>query len=242
MTGTVPLYLDWHYLWDADGKAVHTTAKDLPPGSTVLDVGANIGIMACSLAVQRPDLHIVAIEPVPDNAACLRENVKANGLTNIEIVHAAVSDRPGMLKFSVEGPWSSVRESGVEVPAITLDNFADRDVSMVKIDVEGWEPHVIAGGAGLLSRKRPLVLMEWNAICLLFAHHDPVSFAEALWGSFDMLECFVEDKPRGAPQSARGIVHDNIMEFKSVSDILMRAHAGAAMPSLDRMINPPRCW
>jgi hypothetical protein len=113
---------------------------------------------------------------------------------------------------------------------------------MVKIDVEGWEPHVIAGGAKLLSESRPLVLMEWNTMCLLYAHHDPVSFAEALWASFDVLECFVEEKPRGAPRDALGIVHDNVMEFHSVSDLLMRPRAGSQIPSLGRMINPPRCW
>jgi FkbM family methyltransferase len=195
------------------------------------------------LAVQRPDLHIVAIEPVPDNVACLRENVKVNGLTNIEIVPAAVSARAGSVEVVVAGPWSYIVETGgVGVPAITLDMFADRNVSLIKIDVEGWEPYVIAGCPALLSKAMPLVYMEWNTLALMTLHHDPLSFADALWGAFDILDCFAGDKSQGVPQSAKHIVIDNVVRDQSVSDVLMRPRAGCDIPSLRTMIDPPRFW
>ena len=196
MCGTVPIYLDSRRNWRADHSLMCATAKDLPSGSTVIDVGANIGLMCCSLAVQRPDLSIIAIEPVPDNVECLRQNVAENSIPNVEIIHAAVSDKPGTVRLSNNGPWSAVREHGeVSVPAVSLDQFLDRNVTYVKIDVEGWEPYVIAGGSRLFPKCRPRVLMEWNTWCLLLAHHDPISFARAIWNSFDVKEVYFHEKP-----------------------------------------------
>lgn len=121
-------------------------------------------MMTCSLAVQRPDLKIVAIEPVPDNVECLHRNVTENGIANVEIIHAAASDKPGTVKVNINGPWSAVLEHGeVSVPAVSLDQFADRNVSYIKIDAEGWEPYVLAGGHTILPLLRPLVFMEWNS-------------------------------------------------------------------------------
>lgn len=238
--GTVPLYLKWFNNWNADISAIYATAKDLPIGSTVIDVGANIGIMCCSLATQRPDLKIIAIEPVPPNVECLRRNVQANGLTNVEVIHAAVSDKPGTVRVNVNGPWSAVLENGeVEVPAITLDQFVNIRPAYIKIDVEGWEPYVLAGARAVLAASRPLVLMEWNSWSLLVARHDPISFSLAVWEAFDILEQFHEEKPKGAPTWDRQLVHDNITAYGSVTDVLMRPKAGISLASLEAMIYPP---
>lgn len=238
--GTVPIYLEWHKNWGADHSALYATAKDLPEGSTVLDCGANIGMMACSLAAQRPDLKIVAIEPVPDNVECLTRNVRENGLSNVEIIHAAVSDKPGTVNVNINGPWSVVTERGeATVPAVTLDRFADRNVAYVKIDVEGWEPYVLAGGRKMLAASRPLVFMEWNTWSLTLAHHDPIAFAREIWRAFDVTETYHSEKPQGVPGSAVDIVGDNITKYGSVSDLLMRPKAGVDMPKLEDMIYSP---
>lgn len=243
MVGTAPLYLDWHYNWKADQSALLACAKDLPAGTTVLDIGANIGMMCCSLAVQRPDLEIVAIEPVPENLRCLRENIAANGITNVEVIHAGVAEKPGKLRFDTSGPWSSVQATGgTEVDCLTLDSLDYSNVGLIKIDVEGWEPNVIAGGSQLLSQQRPLVLMEWNTLCLVNVHHDPLSLAEALWSSFDILGSYFEERPDTLPQSASQLVHDNVVHHKSVTDVLMRPKIGATIPRLAEMIDAPRNW
>jgi FkbM family methyltransferase len=240
MRGTVPIYLEWHQNWGADHSAIYATAKDLPSGSTVIDVGANIGMMTCSLAVQRPELKIIAIEPVPDNVECLRRNVTDNGITNVEIIHAAASDKPGTVRVNINGPWSAVLEHGeVSVPAVSLDQFADKNVSYVKIDVEGWEPYVLAGGRKLLAKLRPQVFMEWNTWSLLLAHHDPISFAREVWKAFDVTEAYFSEKPQGAPKSDIDIVCDNITKHGSVSDLLMRPRQGVVMPTLKDMIHSP---
>jgi hypothetical protein len=60
-----------------------------------LDVGAFIGydsLLSGRLLEGRPG-RIVAIESNPGHLALLRENVQLNRLTNVEVVHAALSDR-----------------------------------------------------------------------------------------------------------------------------------------------------
>jgi FkbM family methyltransferase len=240
ITGTVPLYLEWFNGWDADISAIYASSREIPSGSTVIDVGANIGIMSCSLAAQRPDINIIAIEPVADNFDCLKRNVADNGLTNVEVIHAAVSDKPGKVRVNTNGPWSAILENGEsEVDAITLDQFNDRNITYVKIDVEGWEPYVLAGGRELFAKNRPLVLMEWNSWSLMAAHHDPFSFANAVWKAFSVTEMYFEEKPQGAPKSGIDIVHENITKHGSVTDILMRPRAGESVPHLHEMIYSP---
>ena len=59
-----------------------------------LDVGAHIGTLACALALENPGLSVIAIEPVPENAALIRENVGLNGL-GVHVIEAGASDTDG---------------------------------------------------------------------------------------------------------------------------------------------------
>ena len=56
------------------------------PGSTVIDVGANIGYNTIRAARRAgPRGRVVAFEPTPDNLAVLRHNIAASGLTNVVV-------------------------------------------------------------------------------------------------------------------------------------------------------------
>jgi FkbM family methyltransferase len=58
-----------------------------------IDVGAHIGIVSVALATLNPDLRIVAVEALPENAEVLRENVILNGLRDrVFVEEAAASD------------------------------------------------------------------------------------------------------------------------------------------------------
>ena len=244
MQGPLPLALQAFANWNADDGLIYKLAKDLPAGATFMDIGANVGMVSCSLAVQRPDLKIVAIEPVPQNVDCLKRNVSVNKLINIEVVHAAASDTCGTVHVNVAGPWSTVLPLGqggeVEVPAVTIDSFADCRPAFVKIDVEGWEPYVLAGARATMASARPRVLMEWNTWSLLVARHDPLAFARAVWESFDMLGQFRLERPVQIPAGDCEIVHDSIVLYGAVTDLLMRPKVDATLPPLEDMIYQQR--
>lgn len=225
--------------WDADAGSVHKIARRLPPGSTCIDVGACIGISALSLAVQRPDCHVIAIEPVPANFESLQRNVHANGITNVEIVNAALGDAHGALTLTNNGPWSSViaATGGVRARAITLDDFADRDIAFVKIDAEGYEPYVLSGARRLLETSRPLVQMKFNTCQMVVHQVDPMSFAAAVWASCDVLGAYFQEEFHPAPESAADIIQHNIRRYGGVADLLLKPRS--ILPGLDEMICSP---
>lgn len=237
--GTMDRYLKWYAGWTAEIGANYKAAKDIPRGSLCLDAGANIGITALTLAVQRPDCHIIAFEPVPDNVACLRRNAEVNGIKNVEIVPAAVGNQHGSVKITNNGPWSSVWDSpnSVTVPVVPLDDYADRNVAYLKIDTEGYEPHVLDGARRLLMASRPLTLMEFNSWYLVLHHVDLISFASAIFNSSEMIASYFEEKANPPPTTAVQIVHDNVVFHKSVTDVAFRPVR--PLPSLDEMTLSP---
>jgi FkbM family methyltransferase len=211
--------------------------KDLPSGSVFIDVGANLGFISVSLAAQRPDLRIISIEPVPHNVEALRYNLAANSIKNVEVVHAAVSDSPGVVTMTSEGPWSSVSESGtVNVPCIMLDQFASEVVTGIKIDVEGYEPNVLAGATKVLA-LRPLVYLEVTVWWIAMRHHDIRSYLDAIWDRSEMLGVAADEKLHAAPISVGDFLFEHVSKHRGVSDLLFRPRE--SLGSLDQLICQP---
>lgn len=141
----------------------------LSPGSVLLDLGANLGVV--TLVAARLGAGVVAVEAAPGNAACLRASCRANGFSNLDVVEAAVSDASGVVLFHENGAYGQVTsEAGpgvVEVRAATVseilrDRHLER-VDVVKMDVEGHEPEAIFGMRELLEPVgAPPVVFESN--------------------------------------------------------------------------------
>jgi FkbM family methyltransferase len=146
----------------------------LQPGKVVLDLGANLG--ACALVAAARGCRVIAVEAHPDNVQLLRASAAANQFTQLQVVHAAVSDRPGVLRLVHDGPYGliapdGVGDGGLEVVARTVDDIlAELDVGhvdLVKMDIEGSEVAALGGMAGLLSRPdAPALFYESNGHCL----------------------------------------------------------------------------
>lgn len=139
------------------------------PGGVVLDLGAHLGTFAL-LAADR-GLAVVAVEASPINVAMLEASVRANSL-EVTVVHAAIGDRSGTVRFGHRGPHGQVaagwRAGAVEVPLRTVDDIvAELGVpppALVKLDVEGFELAAVTGMKELLRREpRPVVLYESNS-------------------------------------------------------------------------------
>ena len=136
-------------------------------GSVFIDVGANIGthsLAAASLVGARG--RIVAFEASPRTCKFLRKNIELNGFENIEVINSAVGDRDGNLLFSdftqddVNRP--SIDGGGNEVEIVRLDSIIDeKNIRLLKIDVEGFEPAVFQGGLNTLAIVE-VVIFEAN--------------------------------------------------------------------------------
>ena len=136
------------------------------PGMTVYDLGANVGfytLLASRLVGPRG--RVVAVEPLPRNVRYLERHVVANGAANVTVVNAAVSDVPGLGRFTDDASASENHlddRGSIPVEMVTLEEIAKRHgpPDLIKMDVEGAEHLVITGGKSLLRRQRPTIFLS----------------------------------------------------------------------------------
>lgn len=139
----------------------------LTNGDTLVDVGANIGTIAfAGAAAVGASGRVIAIEPHPRTFACLLENGELNGFTNVRYCNRAVGASRGTVGFSnrPDDDQNRVLEGGtIRVEATTLDALLEElgvvSVALLKIDVEGYEKHVLQGAERALARTQ-CVLIE----------------------------------------------------------------------------------
>ncbi|KAL6012571.1 hypothetical protein ACLOJK_003060 [Asimina triloba] len=135
----------------------------------VVDVGANVGM--ATFAATAMKFRVFAFEPVFENLQRLCDGVFLNrASTLVTLFNAVASDRVGNITFhklvgrldnsavSETGArlaFNSNEEIAVEAVSIPLDNIIPETerVVLIKIDVQGWEYHVLKGATKLLSRK-----------------------------------------------------------------------------------------
>lgn len=176
--------------WVVDSLAFLREQQLCPPRGqgTVLDIGANNGVISIGMLTTGEFDKAIAIEPDPRNFALLQDNVAANDLAGrYTSLNYAASDQPSELEFELsennygdhrirsKHPESSSQElfnesqrRVIKVPADTIDNLLDglptdeaRRVSLVWIDVQGYEGYVFRGAANLLSEGVPVVSEIW---------------------------------------------------------------------------------
>lgn len=144
----------------------------LRPGDLFLDIGANVG--SYTLLAASTGANCLSFEPLPSTYHRLLRNVGMNGfVSQVDAVNAGVGAVSGELQFTADldtdnhvvlAPYAGRTQA---VPVITLDEKAgDREVSLIKIDVEGFETEVIRGARRLLERHPPAALIvEVNDAC-----------------------------------------------------------------------------
>lgn len=159
--------LDW---FEDEIKFVRTFLK---AGDRVLDIGANYGVYALSMAnIVGPHGHVWAFEPASSTTAHLARSIDRNGLGQITLINAALSNRQGTAQLGLcqNSELNSLQmETGqqygtesVELMTLdlALDHFSWRGITFVKLDAEGEEGRILEGGAHFLSEESPLIMYE----------------------------------------------------------------------------------
>jgi FkbM family methyltransferase len=162
------------------------------PGATVVDVGANIGVISAFAAQCVGSTgQVIAIEPAADNLAVLRENLRANDLRQVDVRGSAAGSRRGSRALYLRGEVSAVNSlfpdscyasvTGVaQVDVERLDDVVDGEADVVKIDVEGAELDVLAGMPRLLASPWIHLIVEWHPLLQRAAGHRPDQLPRAL--------------------------------------------------------------
>ena len=153
------------------------------PGSVALDVGAYIGTHALLMGrLAGPEGHVYAFEPQRKAYRELRRNIELNGLSNVTALRYAVGaqtrivemnwpEEVSLIGLAADGERENMGripgESGLSVGAggdraelRPLDSFGFENVSLLKIDVEGFEDEVLAGAERLIRESKPVILIE----------------------------------------------------------------------------------
>lgn len=146
----------------------------LAPGDTFLDVGANIGyfsLLASSIVGEHG--QVFAIEPNDMNVKLLESSIRSNAMENVTVIQVGASETIGtlMLHSNVgNGTTSAVGRrdlfSSRTVAGIPIDSLlSDRrkPISLIKIDVEGFEYRALRGSEKLLEKDRPAIVFEFSA-------------------------------------------------------------------------------
>lgn len=154
-----------------------------PPGTTFIDIGAHIGLYS-RIAAER-GLKVFAFEPVPVCARILKDALAP--YPNAHVIEKAVSDRIGratmwygskdpdkphggntIVPAVAHGHYGHNLQTPLEVETITLDRFIFEeeisDLTALKIDVEGAEDLVIAGGLDTLKNFSPAIALDTHEV------------------------------------------------------------------------------
>lgn len=159
-----------------------------PAGGVCVDVGAEFGLYTVLFAhAVGPGGKVVSVEANPGLAQWLRRACNVLGARNVQVLGAAVDDRPsiGFAQLSIpyrggipvwgrafvtdgasgQGPNEEFGVSrNVLVPALALDRIATlvqlEQVDIVKSDIEGAELAMLLGAQHVLTRMRPVWMLE----------------------------------------------------------------------------------
>lgn len=157
-----------------EGDELNVLADFLKPLSTrfastvALDVGANIGNHSLFFAQRFGKVH--AFEPNPRTFGLLKVN--ASLTDNIVVHNIGLGSKRGRASLNFnplnvgEASLTPVQKGpmDVEIQIERLDDLSNQlgNVAFIKLDVEGFEPEVLAGAKAFLERFRPVVAFEQN--------------------------------------------------------------------------------
>lgn len=210
------------------------------PGSCALDVGANFGFYTVPLAMaaRQHGGRVVAFEPVPANVAFLRRNVVENGLSSVvDVRPIGLGDERARVPFETEPGGAGDAHAMVgdfarptpEKELLAIERLDEIDLresmgarrcSVVKLDVQGFETRVLAGGARFIGEHRPVVLAEfspWHRERFHIPKDAPARFCDAhRYVAFEVIEerrTPLSDRKRARlVPLARGWMGDAFME------------------------------
>jgi len=174
------LYIIYTLRWNKKESDFLHFLKLIPENKTILDIGANIGVMTVYLAKEFKQSTIYAFEPIPDNLKTLKRIIRHFNLKNVVVIAKALGNKNGTIEM-VMPVVKSVKMQGLShvvhnsidtynegrkfsVEVLKLDDFKEIDktvqIGAIKMDVENFEYFVLEGGRELIRKNKPIIYTE----------------------------------------------------------------------------------
>ncbi len=167
--GVVPRTIRRGNVWERDTLALLGEIE-----GDVVHAGAFFGDFLPALAKSREEI-VWAFEPNLENFRCASITVQLNGLENVRLAHAGLSDEAGeafvttgatgwnlsggVARLVFDDSFSRSREA-VSVTTVDAAIPEDRHVGVIHLDVEGHEQQALLGALRTIERCRPAILVE----------------------------------------------------------------------------------
>jgi FkbM family methyltransferase len=173
----------------------------LPDGSTVVDVGASIGLFSLLIAANYHESHVLSYEPLTKCFNLLSENVGANHLEKrVKVHNVAVSSIGGERTFYVQKDdiQSSFFKKGGDatiVNTLTIDDVLAEagKIDFLKMDIEGAEYEVLLNANNSTLRKIKAISLEYHDSIL---NHDHSELFEKFTNNDYKIEILVKHKSK----------------------------------------------
>ena len=126
----------------------------------IIDVGANVGDTSIYWA-KLYGAKVLAFEPLSESYEIIRANISLNILDDFITPYNLALDDGTDISFDIGGYMMNYSiNSFKKIKTERLDNFNFNNISMIKIDVEGFELHVLRGAIESIKRNKPRIIIE----------------------------------------------------------------------------------
>ncbi len=165
-------YVQWLVYYGVEDDQRGKLLALVQPGSTVIDVGTNIGNVLLNFAqLAGPQGQAIGFEANPATLRHCQSNIALNRFANVRVEGIGLGESEGTLSFGRAAATNSGADrfmpdgtGGLMVPVITLDSYVDQHdltrIDLIKIDVEGFEFKVLRGAEQSIARFRPRLFIE----------------------------------------------------------------------------------
>ena len=161
-----------------DKKIFDLGKKFIEPGTSIIDAGANYGQMSILFSKVCENCSVHSFEASEYIFNILEKNIKLNS-TNITPINCALSDISGeeylvdpdltntgtygALKIKIDSQNKDLKKNKTQIKKI--DDFSfDKKISLMKIDVQGWDLKVLRGSIETIKKNRMPIIFEYEEI------------------------------------------------------------------------------
>lgn len=171
-------FFDWYVYFGFADDWLENIVSFLSPGDVAIDVGVNNGksLLNIAKAVGKTG-KVYGFEPAEENFFKANRNISINGLRNIVLHKMALGYGNSTAYLNTPDPnnsglnyFSQKNNDEKTLPPFNvkeLDTIFEEkkynDVSLIHLDVEGYEMHVLKGSVKTIQKYMPVIFLKANS-------------------------------------------------------------------------------